>query len=44
MEIESSNGFSFMSGNLAAEINYLPNEDQVGDHKQPDGIELDGIR
>lgn len=42
MKIESGNGFSFMTGNLAADINYLPHEDLVGDHKQPDDIELDG--
>lgn len=44
MEIESGNGFSLMSGNLAAEVNYLPHENQIGDHKQPDDIALDGIR
>jgi len=45
MEIESGNGFSPMSGNLAAEVNYLPRENQAGDRKQPDDIDaLDGIR
>lgn len=44
MAIESGNGFSLMSGNLAAEVNYLPHENQIGDHKQPDNIALDGIR
>lgn len=39
------NGFSPMSGNLAAEVNYLPRENQAEDRKQPDDIDaLDGIR
>lgn len=43
MEIESGNGFSPMPGNLTAEVNYLPRENQTGGLKQPDDIALDGI-